>query len=512
MIFFSNKIFFFFLALAIPSAALADGTGHSAEYRSYAQQYAEKVAADELSAASIGVLALDAEGDTIVSLNPDRLLMPASNMKLVTTGLALDRLGGDFRFVTRIGYTGEIIDSTLSGDVYIMGGGDPTIASDDSIAASLPELFGEWERILECAGIRRIEGHIVGDDRFFGDIMPEEQSWQWDDCGTYYGAGISGLSFFENKQDFKAAAGDSEGDPVKIEEDFPVCGWMTYRNESQTGAPGTGDRLYYYTSDLAPTGIMRGTLGAGISSRTLECSNKFPAYTCASYFADWLGMKGTECTEGPADTGYFAPEDGPADVNAINEAGCTYSAELSGIARMTNHDSNNVYAETLFHILGKSVSGSGDYEQSRTALKTLLSDMGLSGYKTAIRDGSGLSRQNLLSPSFLCKFLEEMEKSVEFGNFVESLPSPGDKGTMETVMSDHDMSLKCRIRLKSGSMTGVKCFSGYIFPGNASEYSGRPQEKPIVFSIMINNSLLSQYRMQKIADRLIFLISAGRQD
>ena len=85
MIFFSNKIFFFFLALAIPSAALADGTGHSAEYRSYAQQYAEKVAADELSAASIGVLALDAEGDTIVSLNPDRLLMPASNMKLVTT-------------------------------------------------------------------------------------------------------------------------------------------------------------------------------------------------------------------------------------------------------------------------------------------------------------------------------------------------------------------------------------------------------------------------------------------
>ena len=83
---------------------------------------------------------------------------------------------------------------------------------------------------------------------------------------------------------------------------------------------------------------------------------------------------------------------------------------------------------------------------------------------------------------------------------------------METVMTDHDMGLKCRIRLKSGSMTGVKCFSGYIFPGNASEYSGQPQEKPIVFSIMINNSLLSQYRMQKIADRLIFLISAGRQD
>ena len=118
-----------------------------------------------------------------------------------------------------------------------------------------------------------------------------------------------------------------------------------------------------------------------------------------------------------------------------------------------------------------------------------------------IRDGSGLSRHNLLSPSFICSFLQAMTSSPEFSRFVSSLPAPGSGGTLHGVMPEYDKGITSKIRLKSGSMSGVKCFSGYIFPEDGGE--------PAVFSIMINNSLLSQYRLQKITDRLIMLVTAS---
>ena len=492
------KIFFFIpvILTAISANAIA-GDRH----RSPAQEYVERVSGNELGSAVTGMLALTADGDTIASLNPDRLLMPASNMKLVTTGLALDFLGENFEYRTSIGYSGEIRDSCLLGDLYIVGGGDPVLASDDSIATALPELFSHWTDFLKEAGIKKIDGHIVGDGRYFGLPMPEEQTWQWDDCGTYYGAGISGLTFFENMQTFDVAAGEKPGDPVSVEENFPVCPWMEYRYECTTGEAGTGDKLYYYTTDMAPVGVMRGTFAADRVPKTLECSNKFPGYTCAAYFTGWLSERGIISTEGPADSGYYMPDGGLADRDSLVILGQTVSPRLGRIAYQTNYDSNNIYAETLFHTIGKAVGGSGDYAGSVLAAEKLLADMGLDAGKVNIRDGSGLSRQNLLSPSFICRFLKAMEGSEAFDAFASSLPAPGESGTMETVMTDYDKALKSRIRLKSGSMTGVKCFSGYIFP----ETGG----KPAVFSIMINNSLLSQYRMQKIIDRMIYLISAG---
>ena len=148
--------------------------------------------------------------------------IPASNMKLVTTGVALHRLGSGFTFRTRLGYSGSIIDRVLKGDLYIMGGGDPTLASDDSIAVELPALFREWTTILKKAGIERIDGHIIGDDRYFDLPMPEEQTWQWDDCGTYYGAGTSALTFFENIQSFEVSPGPETGYPATVSEKYPV--------------------------------------------------------------------------------------------------------------------------------------------------------------------------------------------------------------------------------------------------------------------------------------------------
>ena len=499
--FFKYFFSFFILIFLFPNIAPAhpEETGDTIGRKNHVEAYLDRMLKTELGNAAVGVLALSPSGDTIAAVNQDRLLIPASNMKLVTTGVALHRLGSGFTFRTRLGYSGSIIDRVLKGDLYIMGGGDPTLASDDSIAVELPALFREWTTILKKAGIERIDGHIIGDDRYFDLPMPEDQTWQWDDCGTYYGAGTNALTFFENIQSFDVAPGPETGYPATVSEKYPVCPWMSYSFDCTTGEPGSGDKLYYYTSDLAPVGAMRGTFAVDRAPKTLECSNKFPALTCAAYFADWIETAGISCSDGPADTGLFIPEDGIANPEDIRILGETASPALLRIAFETNHESNNVYAETLYHMLGRELYGSAGYEASAMAVRRLLSGLGLDSRSVSVRDGSGLSRHNLLSPSFICSFLQAMTESPEFDNFAHTLPSPGSTGTMQSVMPEYDRSLTERIKLKSGSMSGVKCFSGYIFPENGGQ--------PTVFSIMINNTLLSQYRLQKITDRLIYLIA-----
>ena len=141
---------FFFLSLFFP--AMASGQVYHTQ-KELVASYIDSTVNEDLEGAVLGLLAIGPEGDTIAAFNPSTLLIPASNMKLVTTGLALDALGSSHVYETGIAYSGEISGGTLHGDLYITGGGDPTLASDDSIAATLPELFGRWTEMLEDAGI-----------------------------------------------------------------------------------------------------------------------------------------------------------------------------------------------------------------------------------------------------------------------------------------------------------------------------------------------------------------------
>ena len=140
-------------------------------------------------------------GEPLASHNPSTMLVPASNMKLITTGAAIHTLGKDYRFKTGLGYKGKIHDGTLKGNLYVLGGGDPTLGSKDSIATPLELTFSQWKSLLDKNGIRKIDGHIIGDGRYF-DGMAEEETWLWNDIGTYFGTGSSALMFYENMQSF----------------------------------------------------------------------------------------------------------------------------------------------------------------------------------------------------------------------------------------------------------------------------------------------------------------------
>lgn len=447
----------------------------------------------------IGICARTVNGTELADVNADVMMLPASNMKLISTGAALHTLGPDWRFETNIGYDGTIEDGTLRGDLYIIGGGDPTLGSKDSIAVSLEKTFAQWEAFLRAEGITKIEGHIIGDGRWF-EGMAEEPTWLMNDAGTYYGTGTTGLMFYENMMSFSVSAGPQVGAPVNITPYYPETPWMEYRYNCSTGEEGTGDLLYMYGSDLAPVAEIRGTFGVDRADKRLDCSNKFPELTCAYYFYKYLKNKGIMCLEGPADM-KVEPIEGPAALEDINIIGTTYSPTLDRVVFETNHASNNVYAETLLRTLGKELTDNASYESSYKALEEVLKSLGVDGSTGAqIQDGSGLSRQNYVSADFFCRFLTAMTSSPAYETYLNSLPSPGGNGTMQYNMSGQNASLRNRIKVKSGSMNGVRCYSGYITPSTS-------EGETIVFSIMTNNCTSPTWKVRPLLDKIMIILA-----
>ena len=506
--------------IAVISFLLAVSTFASAQDL---QEKAEAIANDPVfSQALVGVCVVSGTGETLAEVNPGKMLVPASNMKLISTGAALYSLGADYKFHTGIWYDGNIENGTLHGNLYIVGEGDPTLGSKDSIATDLNTTFSIWEKAVRDAGIKTIDGHIIGDGRWL-DGMSEEPTWLYEDLGTYYGSGITGLMFYENMQSFSVSPGAAAGEPVKISVHYPSCSWMNYRYDCSTGTAGTGDRLYLYTTDLAPTGVVRGTFGVDRGSKRVDFSNKFPEYTCAVYFKNYLEKKGIKCVAGAADfklrNEWYTDADKRygrgADGQWLKEIGfvVTESPDLGRIAYATNHASNNLYAETIFRTLGKELCHSSSYDSSYVALNNIFKKMKLGG-GIKVQDGSGLSRQNYVSAEFMCRFLGAMMDSECFEEFLWSLPYPGGDGTLNYNLKGYPESLRKRIRVKSGSMNGVRCYSGYVIPAelaarleaNKGRISDIPQEikdQIIIFSVLTNNCTSPQWKVRPMLDKFM---------
>ncbi len=463
------------------------------------QELTEKILKDEaLQGAVVSICARGSDGNTIVDINSKQSLVPASNIKLISTGVALHTLGSGHSFETGIAYSGEICDSVLKGDIYIIGGGDPTLGSRDSIAFPLEKSFAVWRKMISEAGINSIDGYIIGDGSHF-DGMNEHPSWLWEDIGTYYGAGATGLIFYENTQSFSVRAGSTPGDSVNIKVYYQEAEWMEFIYDCSTGEAGTGDKLYMYTSDLAPVAEIRGTFGVDRAAKRLDCCNKYPEYTTAYYFSKYLSENGIQCAKGPADH-KLKPV---AKADDITVLGYAESPSLERITFETNHASNNLYAETLYRSLGKSRTRSASYDSCAVALKAILKEMGLDTKGIQIVDGSGLSRQNYVSSDFFCSFLEAMKSSPCFDDYLASLPSPGKPGTLLYNMSKAPQSVRDRIRAKSGSMNGIRCYSGYILPS-----SGDPDDI-ISFSILLNNSSSHSWKLRRLLDEIMAAIATA---
>lgn len=492
---------------------IAVATALSANAQNAAQKYVEQLkTTDELKESVWGIKAVKLDGTKVAEYNSSVRMLPASNTKLITTGLALNELGNDFRFKTSIAYSGTIEDGVLKGDLYIVGGADPTIGARDSVAVPLQTTFSSWLGYIQKAGVKKIEGRVIGDGRYV-DGEYQNLSWQIEDGFNGDGTGMTGLSFYENLQDAKVTPGKIVGAPVSVEPVYPETPWMNWYNTCTTAPKGEGNDLYYACTNLAPVASLSGTYAMDQGTKRLTCANSYGAMTCAYYFYRFLEQSGILAEDGPADIdplGVIRDFDSSSEdaetaepVKNLQTLGVYESPDLKDIVRQTNHVSDNFYAETILRTLAKEQTGSARYDSCAAAEHRALEKLGVKLIDhVQILDGSGLGRKNYISPAFFVEFLTAMHGTPVFDAYLKSLPQPGKYGTLSTRMSSTSQAVKNRIYMKSGSLNGVRCFSGYILPstGNA--------EDTIVFSIMTNNTIATTSKINFIMDKIIGLIAA----
>ena len=449
-----------------------------------AQKYIEQqLQTDSLfNNAIIGIMAVNKDGKVIAEWNSNLPMLTASTMKTITTGVGLNLLGPDFKFSTKVAYSGEISDEgILTGDIYIIGGGDPTLGSSDEVAFDIDSIFGVWKAGLEKAGIKEVRGNIVADDSYFTrELIPD--SWRWGNRGADNGGGTSGLCFHENTQEFMLTPGAEASDSVKIDIIYPIIPGQEVINNLKTGEAGTGDRSWYYLDDITRTAQYAGSIAADKGPVKSVNSSRFPHLSCAWHFGEFLSENGIK-----TDGAVMDINDAPKGVERRVVAE-TYSPELIKIINVTNRISNNLFAETILKTIGKVATGVGSYDSARVALSRELKKMGVDTYGFTQSDGSGLSRENYVSPKFFCNYYTAMQENDNFALFFGSLPVPGKEGTLKSVLKNEPDSVKGKIHAKSGSLSSVRCYAGYV--------EGGEKNGLIKFAILTNNYAAYTSQMQ----------------
>lgn len=421
--------------------------------------------------ASVSISIRDSgSGETITSCNPEKSLIPASVLKLITSGVALELLGPGYTFRTSIGYTGSLNKRTgrLSGDIIIKGGGDPALGSK-YFMDHYKDFVRKWVSDVKMAGIRKVDGRVISDDSYY-DFLPVPSGWQWEDIGNYYGAGVYGLSAFDNSFEIhmQTASGNS---PVKISGMIPSE--YIYDFENRLTASDTIDEGNIFSAPYNNYGWLAGTIPINKEDFILEGSVADPPLFIANLVNKELEASGIKIREMPS-TVRLTGKINSDEVSVLSEI---TSPPLSEIIEVLNHESVNMYAETLLKELGRKFRNNGSTLSGVEVVKEFLLKADINAEGMFIEDGSGLSPKDAINAEELNEFLVYMKnKGKYFKEYYQSLPEAGKEGTLKSYF--RDPVFEGKMNAKSGSMKRVRCYAGYF-----TTNSGRN----MVFSILVNN-------------------------
>jgi D-alanyl-D-alanine carboxypeptidase/D-alanyl-D-alanine-endopeptidase (penicillin-binding protein 4) len=427
--------------------------------------------------ASLSLTVLDAKtGERVFTANPNMGLATASTLKTITTITAFNLLGKDFQYETRFGYSGGIsADGTLNGDVIIKGAGDPTLGSWRYENTHETDVLALMVNALQKAGIKRINGRVIGDDSVFGSqSIPE--GWIWMDLGNYYGAGTSGLCWRENQFDIKLRTGRVDS-PVSVLREVPEMPYLSFKSELVNAPSGTGDNAYAFLPVGGKMMYLRGTYALDQTKKSISAALPDPAYDAAFRLMDTLKRLGILVNNEPESIGTLTAK-GLAPPQITTNLTTILSPRLSEIIYWLNHKSINLYAEQLLKTIawkaGKQPSTMNGVEVEQAFWKA----RGIDPNSLNIVDGSGLSPGDRVTTLTLATILQSAKKEAWFTDFYESLPTYND------------------MRMKSGSILNVLTYAGY------HTYKGRD----LCFSIMVNNfsgnSKVIKEKMFRVLDEM----------
>lgn len=447
------------------------------------------------------VKALD-DGRVIYARNGDRLFTPASNMKIYTTAVAIDLLGAEYRWRTSVYAGGELDNNgTINGDLILYGRGAPDLISvrRDGFP-SLPDLADQ----LYQRGVRTIRGNIIGDESYFRG-EPYGNGWQWNDLQWYFGAEPSALTIDDNAVELRITPAGKIGSSADLELKRQT-GFVHLTNNTTTverGGPITiGINRGLSNNDVRVWGDF--PLGGRSFSAYLSVAQ--PALWAASLFKQVLIARGIKVDGEPDTRDFRTSEKLQFKPQSGNELAHVDGQTLGEIVRATNKASINLNAELLLRTVGKErgvmapepdqrkTTQRGDDEAGAAVMKLWLERAGVSTEKLSFRDGSGLSRLDLVSPESTVGLLMVAARTNWFGTFHDSLPVAGKSGTLKPRL----LNEAGRIFAKTGSLT---------FDHSLSGYATTPRNKILVFSILCNDETHDRVAIQTI-DRIATLIAA----
>ena len=395
------------------------------------------------------------------AVSADLSVIPASVMKTVTTATALELLGNDYRFATSLTYDGHIKDGVLHGNLYIEGSGDPTLGSR-FVKDNNTEFLNDWLQGIKAAGIRSIEGSVIADERCF-DTEGVSIKWVGEDLGSYFGAGSYGLSVFDNQYKVFVQTGAVGTKPV-IKHSEPDMSGLRFHNYLVAGAVAT-DSSYTLGAPFAADRYLYGVVPANRPLYTMKGDIPDPPYFLADYFSRFLKGKGIQVGGQPSCFRLLDESQQYTSAKRVNLV-TTYSPPVSEIVRITNEVSQNLYADALLKTIGHSYTPEAgevisSFGKGIKRVKQFWDAKGIDTYPLWMFDGSGLSSSDKLSARFLADILLYMATDASSSQtFYNSLPRTGIEGSVRNFMKGY--SLEGNIRLKSGSMSRVKGYAGYV--------------------------------------------------
>ncbi|MEK6323665.1 MAG: D-alanyl-D-alanine carboxypeptidase/D-alanyl-D-alanine-endopeptidase [Acidobacteriota bacterium] len=444
-------------------------------------------------------------GKTIFEHNPQKYFNPASNAKLYTAALALEQLGADFRIKSSL-YSSARPDAsgTLKGDLIVYGRGDPTMAArlnGGDYLKGLDPLIAQ----LVNAGVRRIEGDVVGDESYFAG-PPFGSGWEWDDLQAYYGAEVSALTINDNALDLLVKPADRVGIPCRITTGPPTS-FVTLINRTQTAPKGTESKIVVYRPIGENIIYVSGRLPIDSSGYNNPVAVHNPAGLFVSLFKDALAGRGVVVTGRTRVIDWKYREVTPIDFAKLIELGSVESMPLGDIVRETLKPSQNLYAQLLLLQVGNRGRQGGtvissldpnpaspasvianmnsqpvandsrtDEEAGIELMQEFLLRAGVKKGDVLLEEGSGLSRRDVITPAATVALLSYMNSSRWAEVYRNALPVAGVDGTLQNRMKG--TAAAGNVRAKTGTLRYVYTLSGYVTSAAGER---------LAFSTMLNN-------------------------